>query len=394
MEDFNTKEVNVTPVTQGDDFVIGEGFKLDETVLDDEPKPVKRGKKRKKTGVGSALLRIIIIVCTSLLLAFLIILFGAEYLGIGVGRGVEVVVDIEKGSSTRAIAEELKEVNAINSPLMFRVYSKIMGYDGKYQYGVYKFKNELGYKELTKLLSTEGAVAESVRVTIPERASVDDIIKLLTEKGVCTRADFIKAMDSDFYNYDFVKELPTEQVYYRFEGYLFPDTYDFYCYDNSYECAELAIDKMLSKMNSVLTEDLRKKASDMGYSIHEILTMASIVELEASGNPEQMKSVAQVFYNRLNEWENPLLGSSPTAKYKYGKGRYDTNKNAGIPPGPYCSPSKKAIEAACVPNTECKATYFVTDAKMNFYYTYSLKEHNNIINKLKREKNWIYEYYD
>jgi UPF0755 protein len=395
MEDFNTKEVNVPPVTKGDDFVIGEGFKLDETVLEDDPKPaVKRGKKRKKTGVGSALLRIGIIVFTSLFLAFVIILFGAEYLGIGIGRGQEVVVEIEKGSSTRAIAEELKEVNAINSTLMFRLYSKLMGYDGQYQYGVYSFKNELGYSELTELLRTEGAVAESVRVTIPERASVDDIIELLVEKGVCTKSDFINAMDSDRYNYDFVKELPTEQVYYRFEGYLFPDTYEFYCYDNSLECAELAIDKMLAKMNSVLTDDLRKKASDMGYSIHEVLTMASIVELEASGNPEQMKSVALVFYNRLNEWENPLLGSSPTAKYKYGKGRYDTNKNAGIPPGPYCSPSKKAIEAACAPNTECKATYFVTDVKMNFYYTYSLKEHNNIINKLKREKNWIYEYYD
>ncbi|MEE1278088.1 MAG: endolytic transglycosylase MltG, partial [Acutalibacteraceae bacterium] len=234
MEDFNTKEVNVPPVPKGDDFVIGEGFKLDETVLEDEPKPaVKRGKKRKKTGVGSALLRIGIIVFTSLFLAFVIILFGAEYLGIGIGRGQEVVVEIEKGSSTRAIAEELKEVNAINSTLMFRVYSKLMGYDGEYQYGVYSFKNELGYSELTELLRTEGAVAESVRVTIPERASVDDIIELLVEKGVCTKSDFINAMDSDRYNYDFVKELPTEQVYYRFEGYLFPDTYDFYCYDNS-----------------------------------------------------------------------------------------------------------------------------------------------------------------
>lgn len=395
MEDFNTKEIGLDKVNGGgDDFVIGEGFVVD-TSADEETSaaPAKKG-KRKNKGVGSALLRILIIIFVSLFLAFSIILLGAEYLGIGMNRGKEVVVDIKKGSSTRQIAEELKEVNAINSTFLFRVYSKLMGYDGEYQYGIYTFKNELGYSDLTELLRTEGAVAESVRVTIPERASIDDIIKLLVENGVCSRADFIDAMDSDRYGYDFIEALPTEQVYYRFEGYLFPDTYDFYCYDNSVECAELAIDKMLKRMDEVLTKDLRKTARDRGYSVHEVLTMASIVELEASGNPEQMKNVAQVFYNRLSDWENPLLGSSPTAKYKHGQGRYDTNKNPGIPPGPYCSPSAKAIEAACNPNEECKATYFVTDASMNFYYTYSLKEHNQIISKLKRENNWIYEYFD
>ncbi len=395
MEDFNTKEIGLDKINgSGDDFVIGEGFVVD-TSADEEisAAPAKKG-KRKNKGVGSALLRILIIIFVSLFLAFSIILLGAEYLGIGMNRGKEVVVDIKKGSSTRQIAEELKEVNAINSTFLFRVYSKLMGYDGEYQYGIYTFKNELGYSDLTELLRTEGAVAESVRVTIPERASIDDIIKLLVENGVCSRADFINAMDSDRYDYDFIEALPTEQVYYRFEGYLFPDTYDFYCYDNSAECAELAIDKMLKRMDEVLTKDLRKTARDRGYSVHEVLTMASIVELEASGNPEQMKNVAQVFYNRLSDWENPLLGSSPTAKYKHGQGRYDTNKNPGIPPGPYCSPSAKAIEAACNPNEECKATYFVTDASMNFYYTYSLKEHNQIISKLKRENNWIYEYFD
>lgn len=398
MEDNNNINNGVNIPPSADDFVIGEGFTVDETadvVTPDNVGALPPKKKRpKKSGVGSALARIFLIIAVSLLLAFIIILFLAEYLGIGVNRGNEVVIDIKKGASTSAIAEELKEVNAINSPLMFRVYSKLKGYDGQYQYGVYTFKNELGYEELAEMLRTEGATAETVTVTIPERASIDDIITLLEENGVCKRSDFITAMNSDRYNYAFVDELPSEQVYYRFEGYLFPDTYDFYCYDDSSECAFLAIDKMLAKMDSVLTDDMYERAKGMGYSLHEVLTMASIVELEASGQPAEMKNVAQVFYNRLTDWENPLLGSSPTAKYKYGKGRYDTNTAPGIPPGPYCSPSAKAIEAAFYPNTECKATYFVTDASMNFYYTYSLQEHNQIIKKLKAEKNWIYEYYD
>lgn len=387
-------EENKTPnQPEGDEFVIGEGFVVAEEETSEEPE--KKEKKKKKSGVGGALLRVVLIFVVSLCLAFVIILFGAEYLGLGIGRGQEVVIEIEQGTPTAKIAQQLKDENAINSALMFRVYSKLMGYDGKYQYGVYTFRNELGYEDIADMLCTAGQKAETVRVTIPERASLDDIVALLVENGVCTRSDFMTAMDSDRYNQFFIADLPSDAVYYRFEGYLFPDTYDFYCYDDSAECAELAIDRMLSRMEEVLLEaKAEEKAKELGYTVHEVLTMASIVELEASGNETEMRNVAQVFYNRLNDWENPLLGSSPTAKYKYGKGRYDTNTAPGIPPGPYCSPSAAAIGAALEPNTECKATYFVTDASMNFYYTHSLQEHNQIIRKLKAEKNWIYEYFD
>ena len=387
-------EENKTPnQPEGDEFVIGEGFVVAEEETSEEPE--KKEKKKKKSGVGGALLRVVLIFVVSLCLAFVIILFGAEYLGLGIGRGQEVVIEIEQGTPTAKIAQQLKDENAINSALMFRVYSKLMGYDGKYQYGVYTFRNELGYEDIADMLCTAGQKAETVRVTIPERASLDDIVALLVENGVCTRSDFMTAMDSDRYNQFFIADLPSDAVYYRFEGYLFPDTYDFYCYDDSAECAELAIDRMLSRMEEVLLEaKAEEKASKLGYTVHEVLTMASIVELEASGNETEMRNVAQVFYNRLNDWENPLLGSSPTAKYKYGKGRYDTNTAPGIPPGPYCSPSAAAIGAALEPNEECKATYFVTDASMNFYYTHSLQEHNQIIRKLKAEKNWIYEYFD
>lgn len=376
----------------GDEFVIGEGFVVDETAY--TPKEPKKPKKHKKKGVGDALLNIFGIISVSVILAFVCVLFIFEYVGIGFNRGHSVSLEVPEGASTIWIANELKEKNCINSAFMFRVYTTITGNNGKYKHGVYTFKNELGYSELRDMLIEGGESGETVEVRIPERATIDEIIAILEEKGVCKRYEFLEAMNEGSYNYSFVDEIPEQSVYYRFEGYLFPDTYEFYCYDNPLECATLAIDKMLAQTEKMLGEDIEKKAEDMGYTVHEILTMASIVELEASGEPEEMKNVAQVFYNRLNDWEMPLLGSSPTARYKYGKGRYDTNKNPGLPPGPYCSPSLSAIEAALNPNTECKAAYFVTDSNMNFYYTHSLQEHNSIIAKLKRENNWIYEYYD
>ena len=151
-------------------------------------------------------------------------------------------------------------------------------------------------------------------------------------------------------------------------------------------------DKMLNETSKHFAEEDIKLAESKGYTVHEILTMASILELEASGHESEMKNVAQVFYNRLNTWNNQpkLLGSTPTSKYPYGNGRYDTNVYEGLPPGPLCSPSADAIDAAINPNTDIKATYFVTDKTMKFYYTNSVKEHNAIIKELKSKNLWEY----
>lgn len=345
-------------------------------------------KKPKVTGKIKTLVWVLVICVISVALAAFILLFSSEYLGIGINRGKECVLEIEKGMSTRQIAAELKESGAISSPLMFRIFSKLGGYDGTYKYGVYTFTNELGYKDLAKMMETEGAVADSVKVTIPERASMDDIMKLLEDNGVCKKEDFRNAVLNGKYDFDFVDEIPVSEVYYKFEGYLFPDTYQFYCYDSK-ECAELAIRKMLENTNKKLTSKVREKIKSSGYTIHQTLTMASIVELEASSSHDEMANVAAVFYNRLN-WDEPhLLGSSPTKDYPYGDGRYDTNTHEGLPPGPLCAPSEDAINAAVFPTENFSATYFVTDSDMKFYYNNSLSAHNKTIDQLKAKGKWI-----
>lgn len=351
-------------------------------------KSPKKGKKRTKS-LGSVVW-VLVICAVSVALAAFIVIFSSEYLGIGFGKGGECVVDIKSGMSTAQIASELKESGAINNALMFRIYSKLAGKDGTYKYGVYTFTNELGYKEIAAMLQTDGAKADTVRVTIPEGATIDDIIKLLEKNNICTKQDFRNAVLSEKFNdFDFVAQIPKDKVYYQFEGYLFPDTYDFYCYEDKAECAQLAIRRMLQNTADKLTPAVRKKAEEMNRSLHEILTMASIVELEASSTPEEMANVAAVFYNRLS-WDEPhLLGSSPTANYPYGDGRYDTNKTEGLPPGPLCAPSAKAIEAAANPTPNFTATYFVTDSDMKFYYNNTLAAHNQTIASLKAKGKWL-----
>ena len=374
-----------------DDFKLENGFFINEEEA--QTKPKTKVKKNLKSGLKTAIW-IVSIIVVSVGIAIGAIYIGADYLGLGFGRGGNCTVEIAKGSPTITIAAKLEESGAVKIPILFRLYSKLMGYDGRYKYGVYNFNSEMGYEGLANMLTTEGAKAESVKVTVVEGYNVDDIAKLLEEKGVCTKSDFIDVVRNGKFDYEFLNQIPENSVYYRLEGYLFPDTYDFYNYDSK-ECAYLAVDKMLGNLD----EKLKKEKIDINniyvrakkYTLHEILSMASIVEMEASGDKSEMNKVAAVFFNRLESSEFSTLGSSPTRKYPYGNGKYNTYECEGLPVGPLCSPGLSSIKATLSPTENFDYYYFVTDASMKFYYNKTIDQHNKIIAKLKAEKNWIYE---
>ncbi len=348
---------------------------------------LKKQKKDKVKSWKKTLIHICLIVAVSVLITVVVVVGVTDY--IGYGSASEHTVEIKKGSSTEDIAEVLKENKVISSKLIFRLFSRLKKYDGTFNYGVYTFYDDDSYDNICLKLQQAGESADTVSVMIPEGATIDDIALILDKNGVCTKADFLDAAKNGVYDYDFINDIPIKDVHYKLEGYLFPDSYSFFCY-GGVECAEHAINKMLENYNKKFTQSMRNKAEKMGYSMHEITTMASIIELEASSaDYADKQKVAAVFYNRLS-WDEPkLLGSSPTADYKYGNGKYNTNISEGLPPGPLCSPSKKAIEAALNPAKNFKATYFVTDNKMKFYYTNTLTEHNNIIAKLKSQGKWL-----
>ncbi|MBE6729048.1 MAG: endolytic transglycosylase MltG [Ruminococcaceae bacterium] len=317
---------------------------------------------------------------------------------------------IEKGTPSVRVAEILEENGVIKSSFIFRVYSKLNGYDSKFQYGAYDIKAKSGYKEIATKLITEGAVLESVTVTIPEGTGINDYVKdvngkdvtvpgiatLLSNAGVCSKEDFFKALKNAEYNGEIFASVNSENTYYALEGYLFPDTYEFYSY-NSEECAVLAVNKMLSQMEKVIDEDIKAKAKQKGMSINELLTLASVVQMEAGLDTEGMPKVVAVFNNRLAL--DGKLGSSPTCYYgrsfSNDDGRYDTYEIKGLPPGPLCSPGKEAINAVLNPEPNFNQyLYFVTDKNGKFYFHKTYDEQNATINRLKKEGNWIYEYLD
>ncbi len=393
-----------------DDFIIGKGFNVDEPT---QNKKQKRGKRKAKKG-GSVLKNIIWIICiivVSVGLGVTAVIGLFDFVGMGFGRGEVVQMDIPMGSSTVAIAEKLEETGAVKMPLLFRVYSKLKGYESQYKYGLYTFNTEAGYDGIADMLMNDGAKAESVKVTIPEGTGINDYTKnvngedvvvkgiatILEEKGVCSKSDFIYALNEVVFDTKLLKNCNVGKTYYSLEGYLFPDTYDFYAYDSA-ECAQMVVEKMITQTESKITDDMYKRADEMGYSMNEILTMASIIQMESGQNTSEMANVAAIFYNRLDSKDFSTLGSSPTCYYgesfRNDDGRYDTYKAAGLPPGPLCSPGIDAIKAALYPTDKEGYFYFVTDSQGNFYYHKTMAEQNATIAKLQQGGNWIYEYFD
>lgn len=389
----NTNELIINENDNGDDaFIIGKGFSVDEEVVKTDKKKRRRSAKGMNP-VLKSIIWILSIIIVSVGLAGGVIYAGADFMGIGFGRGENCVVEVAPGTPASTIAEQLNECGAVKIPILFRLYAKLTGYENQFKYGVYTFNNEAGYESLAEMLVTDGAKAESVTVKIPEMATIDDIAVLLADAGVCTKADFIDVVKNGDFKLDFVKDIPAEKVHYRLEGYLFPDTYDFYCYDSK-QCAYLAVEKMLKALENKFDESMLKKIDQGNYSFHEIITMASIIESEsANGSAEERAKVAAVFYNRLEgrNWDGPkFLQTDPSTYYPYGNGRYDTYKTEGLPPGPIGSPSLNSIKAALNPQKDFNATYFVTDKNADFYFNETLSGHNKTIADLKKKGLWLY----
>lgn len=371
-----------------DEFVIGSGFVLPEEQK--EPEIIKKPKKNRSRGVIRSLLWIVFILVSSAVLAVTAIFGVIDYMGLYASK--TITIDISEDKSVDEIATELHEEGAVRFPWLFSIYCKSKGYDEKFTVGAHTIRTDMGYATIVNEFAyVEGYDIKTVTITIPEMATVDDIAELLEKESVCTKAQFMDALYNSDFDYDFLKGIPLKSVHYRLEGYLFPDTYEFYVW-NSKEGAEFAINKMLQNFQDKFNSEYREKAEKMGYTIHEITTMASIIEMECSGYSDEMSKVSAVFYNRLNHWgdQPKTLGSSPTAEYPYGSGNYDTNKIEGLPPGPLCSPSENAIKAALNPKKSYEKVYFyfVTDTKGNFYYTKTLDEHNSTIYSLTMQGIW------
>ena len=275
-----------------------------------------------------------------------------------------------------SVTAKLKDVGAIKYEWLFKLYCKVSKNEHFFDPGVYHFKLSYDYHALVNSLMASAGTRETITLMIAEGENSYEIYDLLEKNGVCTREKLEEAAANYEFSYDFLKNVPYGATN-RLEGYLFPDTYQFYLMDEP----EDVLGRLLRNYNARLSEADQKLIADSEYSMHEILTMASIVEAEAGRDDERAK-IASVMYNRLNNWDNPLLGMDSTVYYGAMllnqpfsitvDSPYNTYLYPGIPAGPICNPGLNSIRAVLHPE-DTNYYYFATgvDGLNHFFETES-----------------------
>lgn len=286
---------------------------------------------------------------------------------------VEKEIVISEGAGANSVVSMLKEEKLIKSEFVMKMVIKLTGSAGKIRVGSTEISSKMSYARILEELKNANS---NVKITIPEGYEIDSIIKLFEEKLAIPAEEFYREIESGEFDYEFVNDdLPAGR--YRLEGYIFPETY----YFDKNMTAHQVIDTCLAQFDKVYTADMRKQTEKMGFTHHEMITLASIIEKEGSSDLDKISSV---FHNRLKSANFSYLESCATVIYvtKQPKDRltyndinvdspYNTYINKGLPPGPIASPGEQAIKAAIYP-ADTDYFYFsaIDGGKNTFSKTY------------------------
>lgn len=313
-----------------------------------------------------------------------------------------ILVKIPKGTSLSGISTILKEKELIKDEFFFNVYLKLNKVENV-EAGSYKLSKNMGVKKIVAELLKGGISKIEMDITFKEGLNMRQIAQVIEEKTFNTEEDVFNLLkDEDYINsliekYWFLKDtIKNENIYYPLEGYLYPETY------RIYEDATVKdiFNKILAHTDIILSK-YKVKIENSKYSVHQILTLASIIEEEAKYK-EDRPIVASVFYNRLNK--KMVLGSDVTTYYAAKKdytadltaseikmnSPYNTrnaNMAGKLPIGPISNPSDYSIEAVINPKST-NYYYFVSDKNGKLYFSKDYTEHNKTITKLKNEGLW------
>lgn len=298
-------------------------------------------------------------------------------------------VEIPIGSSIGTISTLLEEEGIIRDSRVFKYYIKFRNESG-FQAGKYTLSPSMSIEKIVDTIKTGKMMKEpALKITIPEGKQLIQIADIVAEKtdqdpkkvfATLNDKKFIKRMQEKFPAL-LTKDIYNKNIKYPLEGYLFPLTYDF---EEKSPSVEVIVTAMLKQTEKVLNE-YESQMKEKGFSVHKLLTMASLLEQEATGKVDRSK-IASVFYNRLDA--GMPLQTDPTVLYAKGKHKervyykdlkinspYNTYKYRGLPPGPIANAGKASIKAALNPE-KTKFLYFLATAEGDVLYSKTLAEHN------------------
>lgn len=279
----------------------------------------------------------------------------------------DIEVNIDQGSSVRVIAETLENMGVIDSKWQFLYLCKDKGIGDKFQPGSYTFNNYMDFNEIADILHSGRVDEDYIVFTIKEGETIKDIAGNLESEGIVSADEFINACNSRDYDFSFVDDIPDRDN--LLEGYLFPDTY----YLTKEADSREIIEKALKRFNEVFDGDMIAQARDMGWTMDDIVIIASVIEGEVKYQPERA-TVASVIYNRLEK--GMKLQMDATVLYALGEKKdrvlysdleiedgHNTYYVDGLPIGPIGNPGADCINAALNPEDTDYLYYVLKDTE-------------------------------
>lgn len=321
-----------------------------------------------------------------------------------------VSVTIPAKASLDTVTDELVRTGVISEGSYFKMFAVITKSAGEFSGGTYELAKNMDYQAILTNLQGNSSRTDTVEVTIIEGMSVVEIAdKLVEEKALGDKEKFLQLCASDNFDddFDFLKDIKNSgERYYKLEGYLYPDKYEFYQNDDPmsiiYKFLNNFEDKLYDKQafdgyDKLYSVNKMIEKTETTYTLDQIITIASIVQAEAA-NKEDMYYVSSILYNRLEasaEEGVSSLSLDSTKYYPYRsedklpatagknyKSRYDTYTLKGLPPGPICNPGNEAIKAALLP-ASTSYYYFCHDKDGNPYYASTIYEHEANLEYIK-----------
>ncbi len=295
----------------------------------------------------------------------------------------DVIITIPKGASLSEIGEILYDNNVVSSKLLFKLVAMIRGEQRNVKAGDYQLKTSSDAGEVLDLLISGKTLVYSV--TIPEGYNIFQVSDLLEQKGLATRKEILNLAQDEA----FMKELGVETC--SLEGVLFPDTY--LMRPSEKGSSKAIVKKMVNRFKQVYDLNVKEAAEKNGWSLAQVITLASLIEKEAKANEHAL--VSAVFHNRLRK--NMRLQSDPTVIYGIKpmgakitradldrKHPYNTYQISGLPPGPIANPGKDSLIAAVNP-ANVDYLYFVSKNDGSHQFSSNLADHNRWVNLYQRQ---------
>lgn len=310
-------------------------------------------------------------------------------------KEADAIISVEKGMTPTKIAELLEENGIIKNADIFRFYLKTVGGAESLQYGSFELNSQMSYDDIISELQTMKNRRNTVRVTFPEGSTVIQFANKMAEAGLCTAEEFIEvANNDDFSQFKFWSEIiDVPNRFMKAEGYLMPETYDFFTDDTVYNM----VAKLYQHFEDSFTDEMYTRMHELDMTLDELVTLASFVQEEAGHDSEQPK-VSAVLHNRLkpgsasprlecnvcslimepgnyvNDYIIPYYGTQ--ASVPAGMlDAYNTYVINGLPAGPISCPGKIALKNTLYPEEGFDYLYFVTDLTGKYYYSKTYNEH-------------------